>query len=570
MDNLKIRKSVLGKIDYEFEKMNRRADKLGCPPVSYEIVREWNYIVHEDPMTGAILLHPYHIPMVDIEVRGIAPKFEGWTFLGTLEHTEGGNILRSVPGETIPEEFRNVERKCDHCKLNRIRKDTFVVRHEDGRMLQVGRQCVHDFLGHRSPENIVRWADFMVRLGEWDGSEYGMGGWNIKEDPTVDMTDLLAVTSAYISKYGWVPASDDWNHPTKERVLNHFFPPRTNSMNEKWEMEKERANPTDGDYEFAEKAREWALNVEPTTDYLGNVKVIAANDYVGIRQFGIACSIVGVYKKNVERDLRNNTEFINDWFGEVKERVDLTIKILNTFEKEGYYGLTTIVKMVTADGYRAVWFASGSTDLTQGKTYKVKATIKKHNEWKGSKETVVNRVKVTEEVTDQGKLDFMEEEKELFTFEPTISVYCKTCKMWVDEKTVKFENIEEDITGRDILTFICPTCSTSNRVMDDVIRIEPTAAYLIGKWLAKCEKARKRKDELNKKEGDLTFDEHLEATRFHKECRNFWWGIRALNRISIACEEATHFSIAIGNHMRHVADYIEKYLGVDPMKEWNK
>lgn len=463
---LKVRKSALGKIEHEFEKMNRRATKIGAPPVGFEIVREWTYVMHEDPYTGAILLHPYHIPMLDIKVTGAAPKFEGWTFLGTLEHTEGGNILRSVPGETIPEKFRNVERKCDHCKLNRLRKDTFVVRHEDSTTLQVGRQCVRDFLGHRSPENIVRWADFMVKLGDWDGgdNEFGIGGFHIKEDPSVDMTDLLAVTSAYIKKYGWIPASEaEWKTPTKLMVLDHFFPPTYPSMNAKWEAEKDMAKPTDADYELAEKAREWALNVEATSDYLGNIKVIAANDYVTVRQFGLACSIVGVFKKNMEKELKNNTEFVNEWFGEEKERLELTVKVLNTFEKEGYYGLMTIVKMVTNNGLRAVWFASGyANEMEQGKTYKVKATVKKHNEWKGNKETQVNRVKVIEELTNQTEMDFTEAD---FTFEKTIRVHCKECDEWMDEATVEFLNIEEGMMGEDRMTFNCPKCKTKNTSM---------------------------------------------------------------------------------------------------------
>ena len=464
---LTVRKSALGSIEHEFAKLNRRATKIGAPPVGFEIVREWTYVMHEDPYTGAILLHPYHVPMLDIKVTGAAPKFEGWTFLGTLEHTEGGNILRSVPGETIPEEYRNVERKCDHCKLNRIRKDTFVVRHEDGTTLQVGRQCVRDFLGHRSPENIVRWADFMVKLGDWDGgdNEFGIGGFHIKEDPTVDMLDLLAVTHAYIKKFGWVSAGEaevNFKTPTKTWVIDHFFPPTYPSMNAKWEAEKNMAKATDADYEFAENAREWALNVEATSDYLGNIKVIATNDYVGIRQFGLACSIVGVYKKKVEKDLKANTEFVNEWFGEKKERLELTVKVLNTFEKEGYYGLMTIVKMVTNNGLRAVWFASGyANEMEQGKTYKVKATIKDHNEWKDMKETVVNRVKVIEELTEDTEPALENNmNDDDFTFEKTIRVHCKECDVWMDESSVEFLNIEEGMMGEDRMTFRCPICKT--------------------------------------------------------------------------------------------------------------
>lgn len=105
--------------------------------------------------------------------------------------------------------------------------------------------------------------------------------------------------------------------------------------------------------------------------------------------------------------------------------------------------------------------------------------------------------------------------------------------------------------------------------------VEPTAAYLVGRWYAKCEKARKRSEELKAKEDGgeyLTPHEFLESERFWRECRNFWWGVRALNRVSIACEEAVHFALACGNVMRDVARYIEEHLGINPLtdKEWNQ
>jgi hypothetical protein len=41
--------------------------------------------------------------------------------------------------------------------------------------------------------------------------------------------------------------------------------------------------------------------------------------------------------------------------------------------------------------------AAGSVDLDEGKTYTGKATIKKHNEYKGIKLTVISRFKPKEE-----------------------------------------------------------------------------------------------------------------------------------------------------------------------------
>lgn len=42
------------------------------------------------------------------------------------------------------------------------------------------------------------------------------------------------------------------------------------------------------------------------------------------------------------------------------------------------------------------------------------------------------------------------------TYKRPIKVYCQECKEWHNEKDTKFENIEEDIQGHDVLTFTCP------------------------------------------------------------------------------------------------------------------
>ena len=39
-------------------------------------------------------------------------------------------------------------------------------------------------------------------------------------------------------------------------------------------------------------------------------------------------------------------------------------------------------------------------------------------------------------------------------YRPTIKVHCEKCG-WVDEKTTEFVDIEEDIQGADVMTFIC-------------------------------------------------------------------------------------------------------------------
>lgn len=53
-------------------------------------------------------------------------------------------------------------------------------------------------------------------------------------------------------------------------------------------------------------------------------------------------------------------------------------------------------------------------------------------------------------------------------YEPKVKVTCPTCKNMFNEDAVEFINIEEDIQGRDLLTFKCPVCN------------EPKKAYRLG------------------------------------------------------------------------------------------
>jgi SPX domain protein involved in polyphosphate accumulation len=45
---------------------------------------------------------------------------------------------------------------------------------------------------------------------------------------------------------------------------------------------------------------------------------------------------------------------------------------------------------------------------------------------------------------------------------PKIKVHCPE-DGWVDEQDTEFVNIEEDIQGADILTFICPHCKQQRK-----------------------------------------------------------------------------------------------------------
>ncbi len=58
--------------------------------------------------------------------------------------------------------------------------------------------------------------------------------------------------------------------------------------------------------------------------------------------------------------------------------------------------MVDIVNFIDKNGNRFTWFTSGKSVLDEGKTYTGSATIKKHNEYKGIKSTIITRYKAKE------------------------------------------------------------------------------------------------------------------------------------------------------------------------------
>ena len=140
--------------------MNKRAAKLGCEPTTLTVIEEYE-VERKRKRTG----HKYMVKFLKIEVVGQSPKLNGWRLMAAIEMQDSGeNMVRNVPGQTVPESYRFTDTHCDHCKTQRYRKEVFILHHDDGRFAQVGRSCIADFLGHVSMENICGRAEWEFAL----------------------------------------------------------------------------------------------------------------------------------------------------------------------------------------------------------------------------------------------------------------------------------------------------------------------------------------------------------------------------------------------------------------------
>ena len=84
-------------------------------------------------------------------------------------------------------------------------------------------------------------------------------------------------------------------------------------------------------------------------------------------------------------------------------------------------------------------------------------------------------------------------------------------------------------------------------------RVEDTMAYVIGGLYAKCEYEK----------------EHGDKWSLESACVSFWYGVQALNKLTIALKDCDHASIAIMNEIQRVASYIEDTIGINPISDDN-
>lgn len=267
------------KFEAQIKKLSARSIKLGMDaivPFTFS---------HEERKLASGRTHRVYQVMLTAE----APRLNGWTFVARLDHAnETGTVIRMVPntGVELPLSFRHAETRCDHCNVNRYRRDTFVVRNdESGEFKQVGSTCLADFLGH-DPQKIAKRAELLSYAYECGrGYEQFVGG----DMRYISLESFLQDAAYFCRTRGWVSGKTAYETgavATKTRVLD--------SMNGGEYCEETFV--TDEDKALAAAALEAALAItEPRNNYEHNVAVIANASMIEGRSAGVAAAIVGVF-----------------------------------------------------------------------------------------------------------------------------------------------------------------------------------------------------------------------------------------------------------------------------------
>lgn len=374
-------------VEEHIEKLNKRAKKLSLP----EITLTWGKAFLQNRTVKNIKQDVLVIP-VDV-VGPMDVSYDGWKFLATLQHLPTGeNIIRTISNNDwiAPVEYHNSGSQCEHCQVKRYRKDTYlVVRESDGKTFQVGSSCIKDFLGGNSPDDILKRATLAAELLDFmnNSSHGGVGSYN---EDIFHIELFLAQTAACIRDCGWVSksaAKESYQISTASLVHENLDAPHDPGF--------KCSIVTDAEKDKAHKAVEWVENLSDeeceVNEYLHNIRAIVRSGMVGLRTMGYAASIIFTYDKDFAK---RQPKLISSHVGIVKMREEFDLTLKDIFNGSSSWGAYTRYHFLDDRGNIFVWISSINQELERNKKYKIHGTVKAHTEFKGVKQTEINRCKV--------------------------------------------------------------------------------------------------------------------------------------------------------------------------------
>lgn len=355
--------------------------------------------------------------VIDLTIAGPTPRYAGWAFLATVEHSRDSvtkevvNVFRKVPGAAIPvpEFYRNRGCLCDHCGTARFRANTYIVADEAGKTMQVGSACIKDFLPSGAFTAVIiaaLWGELDEALAGCADEDEGGGFGGRYNDAERLLCDWLPFVAACIRTHGWTSKGTAFE---KEGAL---------STAEAAEALAGWASPlylkgwfdrhptfstvevTDADRTTAFAAQLWARNELMTgeassNEYLSNLHALARTNRVNRKAQGLAASMVSAYLRTIEVDATKAEQAAAPaYFGEVGKRATYMLVLLAVNSYDTAYGTTFVYRFRDGAGSVAIWKASSKQAMEIGSAYHVTGTVKEHATYRDKPQTVLTRCKV--------------------------------------------------------------------------------------------------------------------------------------------------------------------------------
>jgi hypothetical protein len=384
-----IESSHFNKFQQKVAKLNKRGKKVGGG-ITIENVQETVLSIEIAPERSV------KIPAISFELKGCVPVVNGFRLVARIEHTEDGNIISRIEDDrTNIGDWRSAKPKCDHCETNRRRRDTFFIENvETGELRQVGRTCLADYIRDADIDKVAAYFMFFASF-EKEYNEGFYGASNLTAGYP-EVRDFVACACAAVRHDGAFHPSREFNSTARAAEYLYWPLPATAPRNEKENWVRDQPNASD--FAKADAALAWIVSKDATrSEYMWNLQVACKAETVTHRTRGLVASLVAAYNREQGKikAVKRDSEHIGN-IGERIKGIKAVITMVRGFY--GQFGECFMVLFEDSDGNKFKWFTSTDVDYEIGAEVVVTGTVKKHDAYKGVKQTVFTRciIKVVE------------------------------------------------------------------------------------------------------------------------------------------------------------------------------
>jgi hypothetical protein len=401
--NNKIEKSINRMIN-KFQKynINYTYNIIGerVQPVKFEWYNSFfGRYESEENLTEVIDLQFEFDPLVlgDFEIVAILEN------IAMLDDTPVNNIYVQSEEYTITELKNYVNScSCEHCNSNRKRKHTFILKDRNtNKLIQIGKTCVRDYT------NFYNTNDFLSIYESMATYQF------LSDNNTVQMDEELYKSMYKDNKYigtklyliNCIALIDNEGYQKGNTKENAFIGCQNFGV-----------NITDSHRSKAEKVMEYFDQLETDNNFELNIKNALSVEYS--KESGFVAYAYELYKRKIEEEEiriqkeqqrqkqqqeQNEKNDTLEYVGSIGDTIETTVKLISIYQSEfcySAYNSNTTYIYTFIDSQANIYTWSTSKQLKEegvfkGYELKIKGKIKDHKEYRGQKQTVLTRCKVS-------------------------------------------------------------------------------------------------------------------------------------------------------------------------------
>lgn len=372
------------------ERFNKKATKWSLPLVTLEEiergVEERDIVVDQDDL-GRPIYNTIKVEYVKINLQGETPRLAGWSIHSKVQPSEvaGQNFVFTTMHHAPLEMLRTKTLYCDHCQTRRLKKNAYWIEHEDGRQMMVGATCLKDFLPAVDVDSLIGYMNQLAALqdsDEWD-SIYGC-----PQDYWLYSTEE-ATMDAYLSikKYGYTSKAKAEEDYTRTATAHNINPSRKIKAELYQDADIQALRLELEGFKDHVMSKSAAGN-----DFIYNVQLTLQGEFIRPKLYGYLAAAVNMWIRDMDDARVKQAQKPSEWVGKVGEMRDFRdLTVTRVSASEGRFGTTYIYGFLDTEGNQLTWFASRHIEKQPGEKVSLRAKIKEHDEFRGTKQTVITR-----------------------------------------------------------------------------------------------------------------------------------------------------------------------------------